>query len=230
MEVIKDLPEVFEEFAEQRKKSFLAVKELKDKGVPVVGAYCTYFPQEIAPYLTDMFALSRELPGYALFYNGPRCGASAPDHQHFQTVPAASLPVVGDYGRLKQTHAVQYDRTGRAVTYVMRDYLRTLFCIESAHADALEIAKNTYVDGDIHSEKNKALLAGLEQLPTCCVESGDWLEKQRAMFEEKGVFNPRAIDGMIRNLRAMNDKGLYASLQNDEAKLLALVEQYFHCG
>ncbi|MEO2262159.1 double-cubane-cluster-containing anaerobic reductase [Dorea sp. YH-dor228] len=48
MEVIKDLPEVFEEFAEQRKNSFLAVKNLKDQGVPVVGAYCTYFPQEIA--------------------------------------------------------------------------------------------------------------------------------------------------------------------------------------
>ena len=48
MEIIKELPEVFEEFAEQRKNSFLAVKELKDKGVPVVGAYCTYFPQEIA--------------------------------------------------------------------------------------------------------------------------------------------------------------------------------------
>ena len=31
MEIIKDLPEVFEEFAEQRKNSFLAVKELKDK-------------------------------------------------------------------------------------------------------------------------------------------------------------------------------------------------------
>ncbi len=48
MEIIKNLPEVFEEFAEQRKNSFLAVKKLKDKGVPVVGAYCTYFPQEIA--------------------------------------------------------------------------------------------------------------------------------------------------------------------------------------
>ena len=48
MEVIKDLPEVFEEFAEQRQNSFLAVKKLKDQGVPVVGAYCTYFPQEIA--------------------------------------------------------------------------------------------------------------------------------------------------------------------------------------
>lgn len=48
MEIIKDLPEVFEEFAEQRQKSFLMMKELKDKGTPVVGAYCTYFPKEIA--------------------------------------------------------------------------------------------------------------------------------------------------------------------------------------
>ena len=48
MEVIKQLPEVFEEFAEQRKNSFLAVKQLKDQGIPVVGSYCTYFPQEIA--------------------------------------------------------------------------------------------------------------------------------------------------------------------------------------
>ena len=47
MEVIKELPEVFEEFAEQRKNSFLAVKQLKDQGIPVVGSYCTYFPQEI---------------------------------------------------------------------------------------------------------------------------------------------------------------------------------------
>lgn len=47
MEIIKELPEVFEEFAEQRKNSFLAIKEYKDQGIPVVGAYCTYFPKEI---------------------------------------------------------------------------------------------------------------------------------------------------------------------------------------
>lgn len=47
MELIKELPEVFEEFAEQRKQSFLGIKELKDKGVPVIGSYCTYFPQEL---------------------------------------------------------------------------------------------------------------------------------------------------------------------------------------
>ncbi|MBR3705757.1 MAG: 2-hydroxyacyl-CoA dehydratase, partial [Firmicutes bacterium] len=47
MEIIKELPEVFEEFADARKNSFLAVKELKEKNVPVIGSYCTYFPQEI---------------------------------------------------------------------------------------------------------------------------------------------------------------------------------------
>ena len=47
MALIKDLPEVFEEFAEQRKNSFLAVKEAKEKGIPVVGSYCTYFPKEL---------------------------------------------------------------------------------------------------------------------------------------------------------------------------------------
>ena len=47
MELIKELPEVFEEFAEQRKNSFLVVKEAKEKGIPVVGSYCTYFPKEL---------------------------------------------------------------------------------------------------------------------------------------------------------------------------------------
>ena len=48
MELIKELPDVFEEFAEQRQQSFLGIKELKDRGVPIVGTFCTYFPQEIA--------------------------------------------------------------------------------------------------------------------------------------------------------------------------------------
>ncbi len=47
MELIKELPQVFDEFAEQRKNSFLAVKEAKDKGIPVIGSYCTYFPKEL---------------------------------------------------------------------------------------------------------------------------------------------------------------------------------------
>ena len=48
MEIIKELPAVFEEFAEARRTAFVNVKKVKDAGTPVIGAYCTYFPREIA--------------------------------------------------------------------------------------------------------------------------------------------------------------------------------------
>ena len=48
MELRKELPEVFEEFADARKNSFLAIKKIKDAGTPVVGVFCTYLPREIA--------------------------------------------------------------------------------------------------------------------------------------------------------------------------------------
>ena len=34
VELKKDLPEIFEEFADQRRNSFLAIKKLKEQGVP----------------------------------------------------------------------------------------------------------------------------------------------------------------------------------------------------
>lgn len=47
MELKKDLPKIFEEFAEQRKESFLTIKKMKEEGIPVVGVFCTYLPREI---------------------------------------------------------------------------------------------------------------------------------------------------------------------------------------
>lgn len=40
--------------------------------------------QLIDSRIADMAALASTLDGYTVFYNGPRCGASAPDHMHFQ--------------------------------------------------------------------------------------------------------------------------------------------------
>lgn len=48
MKLVQDLPEVFEEFGEQRRKAFIEIKEYKEKGVSVVGMYCAYFPTELA--------------------------------------------------------------------------------------------------------------------------------------------------------------------------------------
>ncbi|MBQ0124251.1 MAG: DUF4922 domain-containing protein [Bacteroidales bacterium] len=49
--------------------------------------------QQIKGHYADMLSLARELPEYVIFYNGPMCGASAPDHMHFQAVPSGCLPV-----------------------------------------------------------------------------------------------------------------------------------------
>lgn len=48
VELKKDLPAIFDDFADARKQAFLAVKEVKDKNKPVIGIYCTFFPQELA--------------------------------------------------------------------------------------------------------------------------------------------------------------------------------------
>ena len=47
MELVKELPEIFSEFGEQRRKSFMDAYALKQQGIPFVGAFCTYLPQEI---------------------------------------------------------------------------------------------------------------------------------------------------------------------------------------
>lgn len=47
MELKKELPQIFEEFADARKNSFLAIKELKEAGTPVIGVFCAFLPREI---------------------------------------------------------------------------------------------------------------------------------------------------------------------------------------
>ena len=49
--------------------------------------------QELLPHLESMLHLAQQLPEMSIFYNGPMCGASAPDHMHFQAVPRHSMPI-----------------------------------------------------------------------------------------------------------------------------------------
>ncbi len=52
-----------------------------------------HVPQLIAGRAGDMYDIARELTGFTVFYNGPRCGASAPDHCHFQAGNSDFLPI-----------------------------------------------------------------------------------------------------------------------------------------
>lgn len=51
-------------------------------------------PQAIAGHVKDLLGLAAGLPGFAVFYNGPRCGASAPDHLHFQACLGQDIPAL----------------------------------------------------------------------------------------------------------------------------------------
>ncbi len=53
----------------------------------------SHTPQRIAGRIPDMLELAVTLRGYTIFYNGPRCGASAPDHMHFQAGNSDFLPI-----------------------------------------------------------------------------------------------------------------------------------------
>lgn len=53
-------------------------------------------PQIVKGRGTDFVDLARDLEGYAVFYNGARCGASAPDHMHFQAVPKDKLTLIAE--------------------------------------------------------------------------------------------------------------------------------------
>lgn len=50
-------------------------------------------PQQMRGHYADMLRLVHDMPEYTVFYNGARCGASAPDHMHFQAVKTGSLPM-----------------------------------------------------------------------------------------------------------------------------------------
>lgn len=53
-------------------------------------ASTTHQPQSLSPRVADLFALASQLPDYTVFFNGAKCGASAPDHAHFQAAKELS--------------------------------------------------------------------------------------------------------------------------------------------
>ena len=55
-----------------------------------------HIPQQIASRFEDMLDLAQQLDEYVVFYNGAKCGASAPDHFHFQAGNKGFLPIEND--------------------------------------------------------------------------------------------------------------------------------------
>ena len=94
--------------------------------------------------------------------------------------------------------------------------------------DALDVAERTYVDVDIHRPENAAKVAALLQLPVNCHASAAALEAARGVFEDRGIFSPGMIDGIIAKLRSYDQAEADAAL-TDPALMRQLVDRHLHC-
>ena len=66
----------------------------------LVIAKSRHADQSIWHRYVDMLDLARKYHDFIFFYNGPKSGASAPDHHHFQGAPAGLMPLENDVDRL----------------------------------------------------------------------------------------------------------------------------------
>ena len=87
--------------------------------------------QAIAENYVQIHRLLRAYPQLMVFYNGPKCGASAPDHLHFQAGTSGMLPLQRDWKRLRETSVPLMKLNGTEGIYEIKDYICPALAIVS---------------------------------------------------------------------------------------------------
>ena len=82
---------------------------------PIVDRHLTiahrgHGSQHIAGQFGNMLDLAAALVGYFVVYNGPECGASAPDHMHFQAGSRVLFPIEHDNAGITGVTVPNYTR------------------------------------------------------------------------------------------------------------------------
>ena len=90
-------------------------------------------------YRADMMELAQQLPGHVIMFNGAGCGASAPDHMHYQATAQNELPLCAElearandginscYG--SNNELWMDDRAGRQLVYARaKDINSSIIC------------------------------------------------------------------------------------------------------
>ena len=92
---------------EQNKKQLDNLLELLVNPFPILPTHYTlptmsHQPQRIDKLYPEIHRLLTEYPELMVFYNGPKCGASAPDHAHLQAGTNGILPLQTAWQRLSR--------------------------------------------------------------------------------------------------------------------------------
>ena len=112
--------------------------------------------QQILPYYEDMLWLAHDLQDYAVFYNGPKCGASAPDHMHFQAMELGNLPIEMNYKKASKGIVWEGRNT---VLYVLYDFMASAFLLISCDLREADYAfKQLYAQLEIKEGDSEPMM------------------------------------------------------------------------
>lgn len=89
-----------------------------------------HIDQRFIPSVRTLLELSAAMEGFTVFYNGPECGASAPDHLHFQAGESSFMPVTDEFERLKSSGRTLYSGEKTSV-WAFDNYLRKMISVET---------------------------------------------------------------------------------------------------
>ena len=89
-----------------------------------------HIPQDFKSSVDAMLDIAMDFnPEYSVFYNGPQCGASAPDHLHFQATPRRAIPVERDAVDSRRRKRFYYKN--HLAGFTLMKYGRSVMIIES---------------------------------------------------------------------------------------------------
>ena len=95
-------------------------------------------PQRIKDYYGEIHRLLDQYPELMVFYNGPKCGASAPDHMHFQAGTSGLLPLQASWQRYARNLTTVYSLSEDEQIAYINDYPAPALVIKSKTAKSDE--------------------------------------------------------------------------------------------
>ena len=87
--------------------------------------------QRILPMYGELLQLAQRNSDLTLLYNGPHCGASAPDHAHLQAVSTGILPLQRSWARLSRNLTEVVKTSDDDGIWLLADYPATAFVIKT---------------------------------------------------------------------------------------------------
>jgi hypothetical protein len=119
--------------------------------MPVFSAHFTvartdHRPQVISGHMDTLLQLMADFgPGWTILYNGPQCGASAPDHFHFQAVPSGHMPIEKEI--LEKKRLTLIAQKEGVIFYRIKDAGREVIILEGDTQAAVGSAFTDFLNG-----------------------------------------------------------------------------------